>query len=143
MLLINICSFSVQMVKLSNFTMTTKIICINFKTNFNFALDFKCKRINVWEWKNNAKKKSRLQDNHGFKYTIHNIVTIHFNYMSLFDFFLFRKKENEMNIFTFFYISRKKYWFCANFRFPVFDGFTRFGMSWTLFDYFWKIFVFL
>ena len=32
-------------------------------------------------------------------------------------------------IFTFFYISRRKYWFRANFRFPVFDGFTRFGMS--------------
>ena len=32
-------------------------------------------------------------------------------------------------IFTFFYISRRKYWFGANFRFPVFDGFTRFGMS--------------
>ena len=33
------------------------------------------------------------------------------------------------NIFTFFYISRRKYWFRANFRFPFFDGFTRFGMS--------------
>ena len=30
---------------------------------------------------------------------------------------------------TFFYISRRKYWFRANFRFPVFDGFARFGMS--------------
>ena len=29
--------------------------------------------------------------------------------------------------FTFFYISRRKFWFRANFRFPVFDGFTRFG----------------
>ena len=41
--------------------------------------------------------------------------------------------------FTLFYISRRKYWFRANFRFPVFDGFTCFGMSWTRFDYFWKM----
>ena len=41
--------------------------------------------------------------------------------------------------FTFFYVSRRKYWFRANFRFPVLDGFTRFGMSWTRFDYFWKM----
>ena len=40
---------------------------------------------------------------------------------------------------TFFYVSWRKYWFRANFRFPVFDGFTRFGMSWTRFDYFWKM----
>ena len=26
-------------------------------------------------------------------------------------------------------LSRRKYWFRANFRFPVFDGFRRFGMS--------------
>ena len=45
----------------------------------------------------------------------------------------------KLLIFTFFYISRRKYWFRANFRFPVFDGFTRFGMSWTRFDYFWKM----
>ena len=32
-------------------------------------------------------------------------------------------------LFTFFYVSRRKYWFRANFRFPVFDGFTPFGMS--------------
>ena len=31
-------------------------------------------------------------------------------------------------IFTFFYVNRKKDWFHANFRFSVFDGFTRFGM---------------
>ena len=37
-------------------------------------------------------------------------------------------------IFTFFYIKR-----IQNYRFPVFDGFTRFGMSWTRFDYFWKM----
>ena len=42
-------------------------------------------------------------------------------------------------IFTFFYINRRKYWFRANFRFSVFDGFTRFGMSWTRFDYFWRM----
>ena len=36
---------------------------------------------------------------------------------------------NVSLIFTFFYVSRRKYWFRANFRFPVFDGFTRFGMS--------------
>ena len=36
---------------------------------------------------------------------------------------------NQTLIITFFYISRRKYWFRANFRFPVFDGFTRFGMS--------------
>ena len=39
---------------------------------------------------------------------------------------------------TFFYIRRRKNWFCANFWFPVFDGFKRFEMSWTLFDFFWK-----
>ena len=41
--------------------------------------------------------------------------------------------------FTFFYISRRKNWFRTNFRFPVFDGFTLFEMSWTRFDYFWKM----
>ena len=30
---------------------------------------------------------------------------------------------------TFFYINRRKYWFRANFRFPVFDVFTCFGVS--------------
>ena len=40
--------------------------------------------------------------------------------------------------FTFFYINRRKYWFCANFWFPVFDGFACFVISWTRFDYFWK-----
>ena len=34
------------------------------------------------------------------------------------------------DFFTLFYINRKKYWFRANFRLLVFDGFTRFGMSW-------------
>ena len=42
-------------------------------------------------------------------------------------------------IFTLFYINRRKYWFRANFRFPVFDGFTRFRMSWSRFDYFGKM----
>ena len=36
---------------------------------------------------------------------------------------------SKPEISTFFYISRRKYWFRANFRFPVFNGFTRFGMS--------------
>ena len=54
------------------------------------------------------------------------------------------RKEAYLNIelfhfLTFFYIDRRKYWFRANFRFPVFDRFTRFGMSWTRFDYFWKM----
>ena len=40
---------------------------------------------------------------------------------------------------TFFYVNRRKYWFRANFRLPFFDRFTRFGMSWTRFDYFWKM----
>ena len=31
--------------------------------------------------------------------------------------------------FTFFYINRRKYWFRANFRLPIFDGLTRFEMS--------------
>ena len=42
-------------------------------------------------------------------------------------------------IFAFSYISRRKYWFCANFQFPVFDGFTHFGMSWVWFHYFCKM----
>ena len=46
---------------------------------------------------------------------------------------------NLDNIFAFFYINRKKYWFRENFRIPVFDGFTRFRVSWTRFDYFWKM----
>ena len=48
----------------------------------------------------------------------------------------FTAKENDdifkllsFKLFTFFYVSRRKYWFRANFRFPVFDGFTRCGMS--------------
>ena len=28
----------------------------------------------------------------------------------------------------FFYINRRKYWFRSNIRFPIFDGFTRFGI---------------
>ena len=47
--------------------------------------------------------------------------------------------KSKFAIFIFFYISRKKYWFRANFWFPVFHGFTCFGMSWTRFDYFWKM----
>ena len=45
------------------------------------------------------------------------------------------------HIFTFFYINRWKYWFHANFRFLVFDGCTCFGISWTRFHYFWKVFI--
>ena len=45
-----------------------------------------------------------------------------------------RNKAKHFNwFFTFFYINRGKYWFRAKFRFLVFDGFTRFGMSWTRF----------
>ena len=44
-----------------------------------------------------------------------------------------------LDIFTFFYINRGKYWFWENFRLPVFDGFTRFEMFWTRFECFWKI----
>ena len=32
-------------------------------------------------------------------------------------------------VFTFFYINRRNNWFCENFRFSVFGGFTRFGIS--------------
>ena len=43
-------------------------------------------------------------------------------------------------IFTFFNINRRKYWFRANFRLPVFFyGFTHFAMSWTRFGNFWKM----
>ena len=65
----------------------------------------------------------------------------HFLYWKLFFGFFRGLFEDYVfwNFFTFFYISRRKYWFRANFRFPVFDGFTRFGMSWTRFHYFWKI----
>ena len=45
----------------------------------------------------------------------------------------------QFNLYISRYMSRKKYWFRANFPFPVFDGITRFGMSWTRFDYFWKM----
>ena len=41
--------------------------------------------------------------------------------------------------FTFFCINRRKYSFRKKLRQPVFDKFTRFGMSWTRFDYFWKM----
>ena len=41
--------------------------------------------------------------------------------------------------FTFFYVCRRKYWFRKNIWLLVFDGFTRFGMSWTRFHYFWKM----
>ena len=43
----------------------------------------------------------------------------------------FRESKTNIvvSIFTLFYISRRKYWFREYFRFPVFDGFTRFGMS--------------
>ena len=41
---------------------------------------------------------------------------------------VFSVEKGSFSFFTFFYINRRKYWFRANFRFPVFDGFTRFGM---------------
>ena len=40
--------------------------------------------------------------------------------------------------FTLFYVSRRKYWLRANFRF-LFLMDLRFGMSWTRLDYFWKM----
>ena len=44
-----------------------------------------------------------------------------------------------VNVFTFFYINRRKYWFHENIRFSVFDAFTRLGISWIWFQCFWKI----
>ena len=44
----------------------------------------------------------------------------------------------ELHIFFFLYVNTRKYWFRENFRPPVLDKFTRFGMSLTRFDYFWK-----
>ena len=44
-----------------------------------------------------------------------------------------------IDFFTFFWVNRRKYWFRKNFRLPFFDGFACFGMSWTQFDYFWKM----
>ena len=46
-----------------------------------------------------------------------------------------------MTLFTFFYVNRRKYCFRENFRFPVFDRFTRFGMFWRRFESFWKMYV--
>ena len=45
------------------------------------------------------------------------------------------------SFFTFLYINRRKYWFLASFRLPVFDGFAHFGMSWSRFGCFWKMLV--
>ena len=42
-------------------------------------------------------------------------------------------------VFIFFYVSRRMYWFRANFRFPDFDGFIHFEMSRTRFYYFQKM----
>ena len=39
----------------------------------------------------------------------------------------------------FFLYKQNKILVSWKFSFPVFDGFTRFGMSWTRFDYFFKI----
>ena len=50
-------------------------------------------------------------------------------------------KMNFQRFYFFFYINRSKYWFRANLRYPVFDGFTRSGVSWTWFDCFWKMFL--
>ena len=44
-----------------------------------------------------------------------------------------------LKLFTFCYINRRKYLFRANFQLPVLGGFTLFGISWTRFDYFWKM----
>ena len=40
-------------------------------------------------------------------------------------------------------LKRRKNCFCRDFRLSVFDGITRFGMSQTEFDCFWKMFVLL
>ena len=40
-----------------------------------------------------------------------------------------KHERHPQVFFTYFYVSRRKYWFRANFRFPVFDGFIRFGTS--------------
>ena len=42
----------------------------------------------------------------------------------------------KKQFFTFFYINWRKYWFRENVRLPVFDGLTRFGMSWIPY---WKM----
>ena len=47
----------------------------------------------------------------------------------------------ETQCIYYFLLYKKKYWFRANFRLLVFDGFTRLGMQWTQFDYFWKMYV--
>ena len=41
--------------------------------------------------------------------------------------------------FTFFYINRRKCWFCESFWHLVFYGFIHFRMLWTRFYYFWKM----
>ena len=51
-------------------------------------------------------------------------------------FVLFCNIKLMRSFFTFFYVCRRKYWFRKNIWLLVFDGFTRFGMSWTGFDYF-------
>ena len=49
------------------------------------------------------------------------------------------KLMKHIDIVTFFYLYRRKFWFGQNFWLLVFDKFTRFGTSWSLFDYFWKM----
>ena len=53
------------------------------------------------------------------------------------------QKNYANHFFIFFFINWKKFYFRANFRLSFFDGFTRFGMSWKRFDYFWKMSVWL
>ena len=60
-------------------------------------------------------------------------------FQSSFDYLDDTYTETVFGYFTFFYINRRKHWFRQNFRFPVFDGFIRFGISWSRFDYFWKM----
>ena len=59
-----------------------------------------------------------------------------------------REEHNKVNIkclhnwnklITFFHTNWRKYWFLENFRLSIFDGFMRLRMSWTRFDYFWKM----
>ena len=92
----------------------------------NFSLQYFLGKIKIYFAVNDCKFETHIQKTDVDKYTMYRKK--YFNTMIYFSFFI-----------TFFHISRRKYWFRANFRFLIFDGFTRFGMSWTRFDYFWKM----
>ena len=53
--------------------------------------------------------------------------------------FIFPFNIFSVMFFSFFYVNRRNVRFRINFWLQVFDGFTCFGMSWTRFDYFWKM----